>query len=442
MLSFDRQPRNGRIAHTVGRQRSKKSRPSLSYLYILSVPYIAALSSISVPSNLGLQYTGFVWLFVLVVGVLLILQCRRPIAFPWKFWCPWYGYVLLSITWGGINWRHSLQDPAQMLTPLIVGMVASYAIQTKMEMERLMRGFIHCLFFVAAIFVFFWYGPGAPYQEFGRGYSTRPTAMTVAFIGCLFVARAPRDAFRSLSGWAACLAIAFLSGSRMATLVLILLWFVTPLYRRVRSRLLVSGVMCMLGLALFYSPIFQQRFFPTKEHGSVQQVIKGNFSGSGRLEGIWPVVWEGAKEHIMFGAGAGEAGRFLERAQVSDTSPLNDYLRVAFEYGVVGLLILIFTILGQMHILHRLVQTEDQELTWAFTAAYLGFFSFLVFAWTENVLIYGVYFMHPLFAVTGAALGLNVNKRRQTLGSSEVYQSVHDLSRFRLRGNVRFKRLS
>jgi O-antigen ligase len=408
ILSLDRQLKDTRVASVFSWPRPGIDRPSLSYLYIMSVPYVAGLSSISGASVWGLQYTGFIWATVLVVGVLMVLQRRRPIPFSWRLWCPWYGYVLLSIIWGGIHWRDNLQDPAQMITPLIVGMVASYAIETKAQLESLMRGFIHCLLFVGAVFAFFWYGPGVPYQDYGRGYSVRTSAMTVAFIGCLFVARVRKNALRSSLGWAACLAITFLSGSRMATFVLLLLWFVTPLYRRFRSRLLVSGVMCTVGLALFYSPIFQQRFFPADEHGSLQQVMEGNFSGSGRFEEIWPAVWEGAQNHIVFGAGAGEVDRFVEKAQLSATSPLNDYLRVVFEYGVVGLMVLIFTVLGQMHVLHKLMRTEDPAVKWALTAAFLGFFTLLVFACTENALIYGVYFMHPLFAVTGAATGLNI----------------------------------
>jgi hypothetical protein len=385
-------------------------RPSLSYVYVLSVPYVAALSSISGASAWDLQYTGFVWSSVLVVGLLMILQHREVIAFPWKLWCPWLGYVLLSLTWGGIHWRFNLQDPAQMISPLIVGIVASYAIRTERQLERVMRSFVHCLLFVALVFIFFWYGPGAPYQEDGQGYCVRPSAMTVAFIGCLFVARARRNAFSSFLGWAACLAITFLSGSRMATLVLLALWPITPLHRQIKSRLLASGVMCLVALALFYSPIFQERFFPSEQHGDLRQVIQGEYDGSGRFE-AWPVVWQEAQEHIVFGAGAGEVGRFVAKARLPSfvSRPLNDYLRVVFEYGAFGLVVLICTVLRQMHILHRLMQKKDSAVTWALAAGYLGFFAFLMFAWTENILVYGVYFLHPLFAVTGAAIGLTVN---------------------------------
>jgi hypothetical protein len=387
----------------------------LSYIYVLSVPYVAALSSISGLRVGDLEYTGFIWSFVLIVGFLMILQHRKPIPFPCKLWGPWLSYVCLSLTWGGIHWRFNLQDPAQMISPLVVGIVASYAVRTESQLERLMRGFVHCLLFVALVFIFFWYGPGAPYQEDGHGYCVRPAAMTVAFIGCLFVGRARRNAFLSFLGWAACVAIAFLSGSRTATLVLLVLWLLTPLYYTIKSRLLVSGVMCVLALALFYSPIFQERFFPSEQHGDFNQVLQGDYDGSGRFE-AWPVVWREAQDHIVFGAGAGEVGRFALKAHLHSAvlRPLNDYLRVVFEYGAFGLLVLIGTVLRQMNVLHRILRRNDSAAAWASAAAYLGFIAFLIFACTENVLVYGVYFMHPLFAVTGAAIGLTSNKNLQS----------------------------
>jgi len=397
-------------------------RPSLGYLYVLSVPYVAALSSISVPGVGGFQYTGFIWAFMLAVGLLLIALNRQPISFPWKLWCPWFGYVFLSLTWGGIRWRYSLQDPAQMIAPLVVGMVASFAIRTEFQLESLMRGFKRCLLFVALVFAAFWYGPGAPYQEFGRGYSVRPAAVTLAFIGCLFVGRMHRSAVGSALGWAACSAIAILSGSRTATLVILVLWLVTPLYRRLTSRMLLSAVMCLAALGLFYSPIFQDRFFQSG-HGTITELIHGDFSGSGRFEALWPAVWEAAQEKLVFGAGAGEAGRFAENNGLPDPTPLSGYLDVIFDYGLVGLLILICIVLKQMHVLHKLLR-RDSPVTWALAAAYLGFFALLIFAWSEDIWFHGVNFLNPLFAITGAAIGVTVNTNLQAHSVARLHSSV------------------
>jgi O-antigen ligase len=212
-----------------------------------------------------------------------------------------------------------------------------------------------------------------------------------------------------------------LSGSRTATLVLLVLWLATPLSQNLKSRLLASGAMCALGLALFYSPIFQERFFPLEREGSLQQVLQGDYYGSGRFE-AWPVVWEGAQKHIVFGAGAGEVGRFAEHEHLPDAvkRPLNDYLRVVFEFGTLGLAILIWTVAKQMRFLHSLIREWNSTVHWALAASYLGFVAFLIFCCTENVLVYGVYFMHPLFAVTGAAIGLTAKRRSAARGAVQI----------------------
>jgi hypothetical protein len=40
------------------------------------------------------------------------------------------------------------------------------------------------------------------------------------------------------------------------------------------------------------------------------------------------------------------------------------------------------------------------------------------------VSLYGVYFMHPLFAVTGAAIGLTVNERAELNQKDQAFSSI------------------
>ena len=185
--------------------------PPLRYIFVMSVPYIAAMSSLSGLNIMGLQYTGFVWAGVLYLGFLLILQHRGSIPFQWKIWLPWFGYVFLSIAWGGFHVRYNLQFPLQMITPLIVGIVSSFSILKETQFIQLNRGFLYAFLFIATVFVYFFYGPGAQYQRFGFGYSVRPSAMLCCIIGCLCVAGTPRNGFLGVLGWAACLTITVFS---------------------------------------------------------------------------------------------------------------------------------------------------------------------------------------------------------------------------------------
>ena len=191
----------------------------------------------------------------------------------------------------------------------------------------------------------------------------------------------------------------------MATLVLLLLWVVFPLYKRLRNRLIVIFVICFIAVGLFYTPIFQQRFFETGE-GSIKELPSGKFSGSGRFE-IWPVLWKEANKHIIFGAGVGEDQRLpIMKENPSNSSSLNDYLRILFDLGVVGLTLYLVSILRQMQLLKKMMRSNKNSESWALAAAYLGLYSLLILSFTEVTSIHALNFMNPLFAIIGAACGL------------------------------------
>lgn len=383
-------------------------RPTVGYLYVLSVPYVAAIGSINGLWIGGLHYHGFMWSGFLALGALLILYHKERLVFPFKVWLPWFAYVFLSIAWGGIHGRHNVQDPLQMITPLVVGIVASFSIRNKHQVTQLIWGFAACLMFIGAVFVFFQYGPGAPYQKGDFGYNYRPAAMTVCLLGCLFVARMLSSPFRSLLGWSACLAIATFSGSRMAMFILLIIPFALPVYRRTSTRILVLAVMCALAVSVFYSPIFQARSFGP-EGGGLRDLFTGNFNTAGRFEG-WPLIWEEAKRHMIFGAGAGESVWCVSKIWPGTIQPHNDYLRILFEYGIIGLVLLLGAVLSQIYSLRRMARLHAAPVGWLSTAGYLGFFAMLILFITDNAIVYGIYFLHPLFAIVGAAYGLQANR--------------------------------
>jgi len=53
---------------------------------------------------------------------------------------------------------------------------------------------------------------------------------------------------------------------------------------------------------------------------------------------------------------------------------------------------------------------------YAFAAALLGWFVFLISACTDNPLIYAVWFTNPLFALMGAAYGVATREPRDAFG--------------------------
>jgi O-antigen ligase len=86
--------------------------------------------------------------------------------------------------------------------------------------------------------------------------------------------------------------------------------------------------------------------------------------------------------------------------------PHNDYLRIIYEQGLVGLGIFLTTAVTQMALLRREIRRCDGETKLGFLTAYLALAVLLLVSLTENTIVYGLWYMHPLFAVLGGAYGV------------------------------------
>src|SRR5205085_6961999 len=84
----------------------------------------------------------------------------------------------------------------------------------------------------------------------------------------------------------------------------------------------------------------------------------------------------------------------------------NDYLRVGFELGLVGLAIFLAVLAWQLGHLAVQIRRSRGVVRTAFTASWLGLLAFLISACTDNTLSYNLWYMDPLFAVMGAAYGV------------------------------------
>ena len=379
------------------------NRPQISFLYVLSVPYIAALVPIEGFEISGLRYTGFLWVGYYIVGLLLILTRSQSFPFPWKIWLPWFLYVAISYLWSSGTVLRNLQVVLQMSSPVVVGVVASFSIRTTAQWRQLKRGFSHCLLILVAGFLFYSYGPvsGALSDRF----TVRPAAMTLTIVAALFIANFKKEPVPNILGWMTCLSLSALSGSRTATVVVLLLWPLSPVYRNSWRRFIILFSVCILGIGLFYTPVFQNRFFVSGK-GELAQVMEGDYNDAGR-SAVWAEVREESKRQIVFGAGVGESDIFVSSIFDDIGKTHNDYLRILFEFGIVGLTLFLVTMTFQMVQLRQLIRVDENFENTASIAAYLAICAWLLLSYTDNGIIYGVYFTHLIFAFIGAAYGMD-----------------------------------
>ena len=83
-----------------------------------------------------------------------------------------------------------------------------------------------------------------------------------------------------IAAWCACIVLTAATGSRMATVALLAVPLLHPLYRGLGKRIVALAIVAILGVALFRTPIIQDRLFPSGQ-GDLSQLFRGEISGRG-----------------------------------------------------------------------------------------------------------------------------------------------------------------
>jgi O-antigen ligase len=374
--------------------------------YVLFVPILAGLATVRGVEIAGFNYTGVVWIIAFVAGMLLMLiqfgsHSVEKIYFPSIVWQVWVGYLFLSLLWVEKANYLQVQSALQMGMPLLIGTLASLFVRTRRELHLLIRAYGVTLLLLA-----FWVAVGMvgfiSLDDLDPVYvAVRSLALTAVVVGGLFIAGAEQNSGRCWLIWAAALAICVLTGSRMATLAALALPILNPVTRHPLRKLAAVGAVVLAGAIAWSTPSFQERFF-RGESGEFGAILEGDFDSAGRFDS-WPYVLNEAMKAPWLGHGVGSVQEFLPGVWEEVVHPHNDYLRVFFELGGVGLTLFLTAVFCQMWVIGRLIRRTNGVVRQAFGGAWLGLAVFLLIATTDNPIVYHVWYTNPIFALVGAA---------------------------------------
>ena len=382
------------------------SRDEAGFLYVLGIPLAAGLATAERYDILGFNYTGLMWMILLVVVAFLVLLEKTrpgetPIYFPLKPWLAWCAFLTLSLGWCEPLEARNVQDALQLVMPVLVGVAAALFVRSEEQLERLLRIFGPTVFLLILCPVVTRLGG---FAAMGLKPTNRSLGLTAALAGCVFMAWFPKRVAGPLFGWGVCLLLTFVTGSRMATITLLFIPVLHPLYATPLWRIVMILGIAGLGLVLFYSPTFQERFFH-EGSGTLTDVVEGDFLSFGRFES-WPDIWDEAWRRPWLGAGVGSAYNFVPTVWENMHHVHNDYLRVGFELGLTGLALFLCVLAWQLYDLRTKIRQSEGVVRTAFAASWLGLLVFLISALTDNPLGYNLWYTNPLFAVMGAAYGV------------------------------------
>ena len=347
----------------------------------------------------GKNLCGYVWVTQALAMGLVVLACRRrKPAFPFWLWAPWLAYVVIQCDW-------FIFAAAQRTFMLILAPAVAWTasgVLGRRELEWLLRALTPLALILIVLFVVSSLG----LLPSGVGHQGCAAGMTLAFCAAYFAPGLYAGKWKHTVMWLLCVATCPLSGMRTLTAVAILTPLLPAMRLGVRKRLVAACVCGLLGLVAASLPSIQREMSATGEPVSAMDVLEGKekLYTSGR-ETMWPMYLEEASKNPIWGAGGDACGRFISWG---GHHPHNDYIRVFFDYGLVGLVLFCVPFGYCTWDLWRRCRREKDSLVCdALSVSFCGMVMFLLLAITDNVILYIQFYGCLLFCIMGAAYQLS-----------------------------------
>ena len=269
---------------------------------------------------------GYAWILCFAFSVMVIPANFDRISFPLYIWLPWGLFVILS---GYVSDYTNLQRSTLLLCPIVVGMAASAA---KIDEEQLLNfGILMRVFSVALLFLATFLTGLLLTGQLPGSTGLAPQAITALLLASFFVSGYSFGRVRDLLWWGAVVMLPVLALTRMAIFVsgLSLPFTFSPL--KFRLRIILSVVVALLGLALFYTPRVQEKMF-MKGEGTLKDIgDEKNLETSGRRH-IAEVLLIEIAQKPWWGHGANASEELiLKLSEGQLTHPHNDWLRFLYR---------------------------------------------------------------------------------------------------------------
>jgi lipid-A-disaccharide synthase-like uncharacterized protein len=349
---------------------------------------------------LGYQFTGWAWVLISVASLFRLFSHSNRIRFPFWIWLPWSAFVLIR-TFAG--YEYAWQSTCQILCPTLAGLAAStysYSGDRLLVVAKTIRAAYYiCLIGIVLIVI-----PFSLRDIDNSGWATG--AVSLLFFQAWFLAqyllngKKKRDLILYLSA----VAVPVLGANRgpLIASVALVVFAVVPI--SVRRRVAIAATAIVLGILVLYAPKVQRKMFYSG-HGTLAdlRLDNPNLQTNGRAA-MWKCLEEGSTEAPWLGHGGNADRTRLLQAGFSMYLPHNDWLRLRFDYGFIGLALYTATLLTQLlHARHKFQTTLPAGIKAMVGAGLTCLVPYAVVMYTDNVLIYCQYFTVPMMLLMGAA---------------------------------------
>lgn len=367
----------------------------------------------------GLPLNALTWMIPLVAALIdLALIPGRP-RLPLWTWMPWLGMLLVYVLLADAE--HAVQRTIMMAAPVAVGLaISKYAI-TGPALARFERGYrvVMIVLLVGAVLK-----SGLSLKGLPDSTPLAAEVMTGSLLASLYAVRYALGERRALLWWLilALVPVVALTRTGIVATAITLPLTLAPL--GLRRRIVFLSLVCVATVAVFQTPRVQRKMF-ISGRGDITDLTTDNpdLFMSGRKR-VWEYLeWEIARRPWL-GHGANATEPVVRRLTRNVTHPHNDWLRVRYEYGNVGALVLGACMLAQLlRLWSRARHLANERRVLAYAGA-SSFIMFAMFMMTDNIILYAPFFGHLQFTIIGLAYSADpdaaVDAQQETAPAAEA----------------------
>lgn len=350
----------------------------------------------------GFNVTGWAWIIPLVISGLICLRNIKHITFPVTLWLFWISLLLIYWYFGFDN-LDAHQSLIQTFSPIVVGCAASTFRSDNWQLENIIQ-WLKRLAVLAWIVLLIRLPMLLTGALPGHGFMAAEM-IGLLLLGACYASFYACGRHRYLYYYLSMVAITFVTLVRgpMTAMISCMPLTVAPLGPI--KRFLIISLTVILALVIFNTDRVQQRMFESGSGNfSDMRIENPQFKTSGRSL-MWDVLWSGVREKPMLGNGWNTHREALLRSGFTLYLPHNDWLKLWYDIGAVGIGLYLVTMLSQIFFLHRIARASSGPHQMLAYGAATAFIPYMLIMLTDNVVLYVQFFGNLHFALIGIIYG-------------------------------------
>lgn len=349
----------------------------------------------------GFSLTGWAWMIMFIVAIYYFILRYNQSRFPHALWLPWVFYVVIYLIY-----KFSFpgfQLTLQYIVPILVGVVASSFDYNKEKLHWLYKRMFIISAAVVAQFAYGYLFRNA-WTPYAAATPMLLSVMAALSVGIFYITKN----IKYLLLFVALFLVPFIDVTRMGMAVFLVIFIFHFANKKVFSKIVFSSLGVIAVIIVFNSKGFQEKTF-FEGSGSISDLSLNYYeptemmNTSGR-SGFYQFYEKGLKMAPLMGNGP-RADMYVLRdvwGGLGVSEAHNDYLAVRYNYGYVGLGLLLFGFIMTFISIYIKFSKEKEpyKILLQSTVMILTVTS-LLYMYSDNILKATVFFTDYYFALIG-----------------------------------------